>query len=88
MFDKVKLEALRSKYEGAKETEVAPAEFRNALSLVFGSSYRRAMPFAGLSALLDLPYRPEAADLPDCGCLRCSARGRGARGIHRIAAVA
>src|SRR5438105_563668 len=67
MFDKAKLEALRSKYEGAKETEVAPAEFRNALSLVFGSSYRRAMPFAGLSALLDLPYRPEAADLPDCG---------------------
>jgi len=69
MFDKAKLEALRSKYEGAKETEVAPAEFRNALSLVFGSSYRRAMPFAGLSALLDLPYRPEAADLPDCGGL-------------------
>src|SRR5947208_14974976 len=69
MFDKTKLEALRAKYEGAKETEVAPAEFREALSLVFGSSYRRAMPFAGISTLLDLPYRPEAPDLPDFGGL-------------------
>src|SRR5271167_1134356 len=65
MFDKTKLEALRAKYEGAKETEVAPAEFREALSLVFGSNYRRAMPFAGMSTLLDLPYRPDAPDLPD-----------------------
>jgi agmatinase len=69
MFDKTKLEALRAKYLGAKETEVAPAEFREALSLVFGSSYRRAMPFAGFSTLLDLPHRPEAADLPDFGGL-------------------
>jgi agmatinase len=69
MVDKAKLEALRAKYERAKETEVAPAEFREALSLVFGSSYRRAMPFAGISTLLDLPYRPEAPDLPDFGGL-------------------
>ena len=69
MFDKAKLETLRAKYEGAKETEVAPAEFRQALSLVFGSSYRRAMPFAGLSTLLDLPHRPDALDLPDFGGL-------------------
>jgi guanidinopropionase len=69
MFDKAKLGALRAKYLGAKETEVAPAEFREALSLVFGSSYRRAMPFAGISTLLDLPYRPEAPELPDFGGL-------------------
>src|SRR5919109_1848156 len=69
MFDKAKLEALRAKYIGAKETEVAPAGFRDALSLVFGSKYRRAMPFAGVSTLLDLPYRPEAPDLPDYGGL-------------------
>jgi guanidinopropionase len=69
MFDQKKLEALRAKYEGAKETEVAPAEFRTALSLVFGSSYRRAMPFAGMSTFLDLPYRPEAPDLADFGGL-------------------
>src|SRR5262245_66481329 len=65
MFDKAKLEALRAKYMGVKETEVAPAEFRKALSLVFGEDYRRAMPYAGVSTLLDLPYRPEAPDLPD-----------------------
>src|SRR5882724_6850893 len=67
MVDKSKLAALRAKYIGAKETEVAPAEFRKALSLVFGSSYRRAMPFAGISTLLDLPYRPDVPDLPDFG---------------------
>ncbi len=68
MFDKAKLEALRAKYAaGARETEVGPAEFRKALALVFGTSYRRAMPFAGISTLLDLPYRPEAPDLPDFG---------------------
>src|SRR6185436_13553851 len=69
MFDKAKLDALRAKYEGAKETETAPAAFREALSLVFGSNYRRAMPFAGVSTLLDLPYQPEAPDLPDFGGL-------------------
>src|SRR6202022_851511 len=69
MFDKPKLEALRAKYTGVKETEVAPAEFKKALSLVFGQDYRRGMPYAGLSSLLDLPYRPEAPDLPDFGGL-------------------
>ena len=65
MFDKAKLDALRAKYEGAKETEVAPEKFRKPLSLVFGSAYRRAMPYAGLSTFLDAPYRPDAPDLPD-----------------------
>ena len=69
MFDKAKLDALRAKYTGAKETEVAPAEFRKVLSLVFGENYKRSMPFAGVSTLLDLPYRPEAADLSDFGGL-------------------
>jgi guanidinopropionase len=69
MFDKAKLEALRAKYEGARETDVAPADFRKALSLVFGKTYQRAMPFAGVSTLLDLPFRPDAPDLPDFGGL-------------------
>jgi len=69
MIDKMKLEVLRAKYQGAKETEIARAEFRQALSLVFGSNYRRSMPFVGISTLLDLPYRPEAPDLPDFGGL-------------------
>jgi guanidinopropionase len=65
MVDHAKLEALRAKYTGAKETDVAPVEFRKALSLVFGRDYRRSMPYAGLSTLLDLPYRPEAPGLAD-----------------------
>ncbi|MGA8380553.1 MAG: arginase family protein, partial [Stellaceae bacterium] len=65
MFDRAKLDALRAKYVGAKETEVAPERFRKPLGLVFGDAYRRAMPYAGVSTLLDLPYRPEAPDLPD-----------------------
>jgi guanidinopropionase len=75
MFDKAKLEALRAKYEGAKETEVGPVEFRKALSLVFGTSYRRAMPFAGVSTFLDLPYRPDAADVADFGGLNVALVG-------------
>jgi agmatinase len=69
MFDKAKLEALRAKYAGAKETEVGPVEFRKALSLVFGANYRRAMPFAGVSTFLDLPDRPDAPDLANFGGL-------------------
>src|SRR5690348_4092551 len=75
MFDKAKLEALRAKYTGVKETEVAPVEFKKTLSLVFGRDYRRAMPYAGLSSLLDLPYRPEAPDLPDFGGLEVALVG-------------
>src|SRR5271156_6562544 len=65
MFDKAKLDALRVKYDGAKETEVAPGKFRKPLEQVFGSAYRRSMPYAGLSTLLDMPYRPDAPDLAD-----------------------
>jgi guanidinopropionase len=69
VFDKAKLEALRAKYDGARETEVAPERFREALSLVFGTAYRRAMPYAGVSTLLDLPYRPDASELAGFGGL-------------------
>jgi guanidinopropionase len=75
MFDKAKLEALRAKYTGVKETEVAPPEFGKALSLVFGDNYRRSMPYAGLSTLLDMPYRPEAPDLADFGGLEVALVG-------------
>jgi guanidinopropionase len=65
MFDKAKLDALRTKYEGTKETEVAPERFREHLARVFGSAYRRPMPYAGVPTLLDEPYRPDAPTLPD-----------------------
>jgi agmatinase len=65
MVDPAKLAALRARYEGARETEVAPERFRKPLAAVFGAGYRRAMPYAGVPTLLDLPYRPDAADLPE-----------------------
>ena len=65
MFDKTKLAALRAKYEDTKETEVAPERFRAPLADIFGSAYRRPMPYAGIPTLLDAPYRPDAAGLPD-----------------------
>src|SRR5262252_1237346 len=75
MFDKARLEALRAKYSGVRETEVAPTEFKKALSLVFGQEYRRAMPYTGLSTLLDLPWRPEAPDQPNFGGLQVALVG-------------
>ena len=69
MVDKKKLEALRAKYAGAREIDVAPAAFREALALAFSEPDRRPMPFAGVATLLDLPYRPQAPDLPDFGGL-------------------
>lgn len=65
MADTAKLDALRAKYADAKETEVAPERFREALSLSFGQGYQRAMPYAGIPTLLDLPYRPQPPDGPD-----------------------
>ena len=55
MLHKTKLEALRARNTGVNETEVAPAEFGKALSLIFGEEYQPAMPYAGLSALLNMP---------------------------------
>jgi guanidinopropionase len=34
------------------------------LDLVFGSDYRRPMPYAGIPTLLDAPYQPDAVDQP------------------------
>ncbi len=65
MIDKARLEALRTKYKDAKETEVAPERFRAPLNAVMGSAYRRPMPFAGVPTLLDEPYRPDAANSAD-----------------------
>jgi guanidinopropionase len=65
MFDQAKLDALRAKYEGVTETEVAPEKFREPLGRVFGSAYRRPMPYAGIPTLLDEPYRPDAPDATD-----------------------
>jgi guanidinopropionase len=63
MVDRAKLEALRAKYREAREIDVAPAGFREALALAFEGADRRKLPYAGVSTLLDLPYRPDFAGL-------------------------
>jgi guanidinopropionase len=69
MFDRSKLEALRAKYAGAKEIDVAPADFRKPLAAWLDDSNRRPIPYAGVSTLLDAPHRPEAPDAPNFGGL-------------------
>lgn len=64
-MDEAKLAALRAKYEGAHEIDVAPPEFREALALAFETAERRKLPYAGVPTLLDLPYRPQAEGRPD-----------------------
>jgi agmatinase len=65
MFDKAKLDALRAKYQNAKETDVAPEKFRGPLHHILGGAYRRPMPYAGIPTLLDEPDRADAAEQPD-----------------------
>jgi len=62
MFDKAKLEALRAKYVGVKETRGCAGRVQQGAVAGFGTDYRRAMPYAGISTLLDMPYRPEAPE--------------------------
>jgi guanidinopropionase len=69
MFDRSKLEALRAKYAQSKEIDVAPEALKKPLSVVLEEGNRRAIPFAGVSTLLDAPYRPEAVDAPNFGGL-------------------
>jgi guanidinopropionase len=68
-MDREKLEALRARYAQAREIAVAPPAFREALALAFETADRRRLPYAGVSTLLDLPYRPDAPALPDCAGL-------------------
>jgi guanidinopropionase len=76
--DEAKLAALRARYAASREIDVAPPELRAALALAFetpsdspraqssrGIGDRRKLPYAGVSTLLDLPYLPQTADVPD-----------------------
>ena len=83
MFDKAKLRgAARQIHRASRKPRLRRAEFKKALSLVFGKDYRRAMPYAGLSSLLDMPYRPEAPDPAGFRRARGGAR-QGADGSRR-----
>ena len=75
MFTDEKLAALRARYaEGRSDTADDP-DFRKAISLVFKPDGRRRLPYAGVSTLLDAPYRPDAPDLPDYANLQVALVG-------------
>jgi agmatinase len=64
-----KLAALRRKYADAKGGDIFDPEFAAVAAQVFSNPERRKWPFAGVATLLDAPYRPDAASLPDFGGL-------------------
>jgi agmatinase len=67
-MDPSELARLRAKYAGASGGDVQDTEFRKVVDMLFkGKS--RAKPYSGVSTFLDLPYRPEAPELPDFGGL-------------------
>ncbi|HZS81312.1 MAG TPA: agmatinase [Stellaceae bacterium] len=69
MFDKKKLEALRTKYAEGKGSDVLDPEFKKVVSLVFKGKDRRKLPYSDVSTLLDAPYRPGAPEEPQFGGL-------------------
>ncbi len=75
MFTDDKLAALRAKYANGRSDAADDPDFRKAISLVFKPDGRRAFPYAGVSTLLDAPYRPDAPDLPDWGGLQAALVG-------------
>ncbi len=75
MISDEKLAALRARYANGRSDEAEDPDFRKAISLVFKLDGRRAFPYAGVSTLLDAPYRPEAPDLADYGGLQVALVG-------------
>ncbi|KTS31970.1 agmatinase [Methylobacterium indicum] len=64
-----KLAALRARYLDATGGDIDDPDFAKAARQQFSESDRRKWPFADVATFLDLPYRPDAATLPDFGGL-------------------
>ncbi|WP_279357663.1 agmatinase [Methylobacterium indicum] len=64
-----KLAALRARYLDATGGDIDDPDFARAARQQFSESDRRKWPFADVATFLDLPYRPDAATLPDFGGL-------------------
>ncbi|MBY6265707.1 agmatinase [Azospirillum sp. 412522] len=74
MIDPDKLNRLREKYSGSGGADIHSPEFRQVAALQF-SGGRRKQPFSGIPTLLNAPYNPEAAILPDFGGLEVALIG-------------
>lgn len=68
MIDPKKLDHLRSKYNASGGADFHDPEFKRVAALQF-SGGKRVQPFAGVSTLLDAPYRPDAPDTANFGGL-------------------
>jgi len=65
MPDPEKLAALRARYPNDARDVIDDVDFRRAVESAAMLQGRRPLPFAGVSTLLDAPYRPDAPDLAD-----------------------
>ncbi len=70
-----RLAALRARYSNDAADVVDDPAFRRAATVAFNAQGRRALPYSGVSTLLDLEYRPDAPDLADFGGLQVAAIG-------------
>ena len=64
-----KLAALRARYPNDRRDEIRDPALKRAADAAFNTQGRRPLPYAGVSTLLDAPYRPDAPDLADFGGL-------------------
>ena len=64
-----KLAALRARYPNDRRDEIRDPALKRAADAAFNTQGRRPLPYAGISTLLDAPYRPDAPDLPEFGGL-------------------
>jgi agmatinase len=74
-MDRENLERLRAKYGNAAAGEVHDPEFKKVVDILFSGTDRRAKPYEGISAFLDLPLRLDAPALPDFGGLEVALIG-------------
>lgn len=75
MPDPEKLAALRARYPNDRADVISDPDFQRAAGSAFNAQGRRPLPYAGVSTLLDAPYRPDAPDLPDFGGLEVALVG-------------
>lgn len=69
MTDKNKLDQLRARYADIPGGVIYNPTFKRVAELQFKDGDRRVWPFANAATFLDVPYRPDAWDLPDFGGL-------------------
>ncbi len=73
--DPARLAALRARYANDRPDEIRDPALRRAAEVAFNTEGRRPLPYAGVSTLLDAPYRPDAPDLADFGGLQVALVG-------------